>query len=120
MKSVSKMTLLRQQLHIMLGSFEDFDLSNFWEESDYAFESYVSEPLTNEQINSIEQELGYKLPESYIELMNNQNGGIPKNCAFPTKERTSWAADHVAITGIMGIGRDKEYSLCGGLGSQFM
>jgi hypothetical protein len=104
----------------MLASFKDFVLSDFWEQSDYASENYVSEPPTTEQINSIEQELGYKLPNSYIELMKVQNGGIPKNCAFPTKERTSWADDHVAITGIMGIGRDKDYSLCGGLGSQFM
>ena len=26
--------------------------------------------------------------------------------AFPTEEATSWAEDHIAITGIMGIGRD--------------
>lgn len=39
---------------------------------------------------------------------------------FPTEEPTSWAEDHIAITGIMGIGREKSYSLCGDLGSPFM
>lgn len=100
--------------------FKDFDLTGFWKISEYATTNYVSEPPTNELIMSIEQELGYKLPPSYIELMTNQNGGIPKNCSFPTEERTSWAEDHVAISGILGIGRKKLYSLCGGLGSQFM
>ncbi len=100
--------------------FKDFDLTEFWEASEYASANYVSEILTDELTVSIEQELGYKLPLSYIELMKNQNGGIPKNCSFPTEERTSWAEDHIAISGILGIGREKIYSLCGELGSQFM
>jgi len=52
--------------------------------------------------------------------MKLHNGGIPKNCCYPTTERTSWAEDHIAITRIMSIGRSKTYSLCGSLGSQFM
>lgn len=104
----------------MNSIFANFDLSDFWEESDYASESYVSSPLTEELIASIESDLGFKLPVSYIELMKNQNGGIPRKCAFPTKERTSWADDHCALSGISGVGRDKIYSLCGELGSRFM
>lgn len=100
--------------------FADFDLSNFWKESAYASESYVSAPPTEELIAAVEQELGYKLPAAYIELMKNQNGGIPKNRVFPTQEKTSWADNHVAIAGIFGIGGEKIYSLCGELGSQFM
>jgi hypothetical protein len=100
--------------------FKDFDLTDFWEVSEYASENYVSEILTDELAASIEQELGYKLPLSYVELMKNQNGGIPKNCSFPTEERTSWAEDHIAVTGILGIGREKTYSLCGEASSQFM
>jgi hypothetical protein len=104
----------------MKNSFDSFDLSEFWEESEYALKEYVSETPTAELISSIEAELGYKLPSSYIELMKTQNGGMPRNCCFPTKEATSWASDHIAITGILGIGREKTYSLCGDLGSQFM
>lgn len=100
--------------------FEDFDLSTFWEQSEYASREYVSPPPTDEIISSIKGELGYKLPASYIELMKNQNGGIPYKTCFPTQERTSWANDHVALTGIFGIGREKQCSLCGGFGSQFM
>jgi SMI1-KNR4 cell-wall len=100
--------------------FSDFNLSDFWEDSDYARQAYIEEIPTNEFIQSIEKEIGYKLPASYIELMKSQNGGLPKNTCYPTSKATSWAENHVAITGIMGIGRTKMYSLCGELGSQFM
>lgn len=100
--------------------FHDFDLTNFWEDSDYANEKYVEGKPTPALIDSIEKELGFRLPASYIELMQVQNGGIPRNTCYPTKVATSWAKDHVAITGIMGIGRTKTYSLCGELGGKFM
>jgi len=100
--------------------FKDFDFADFWDDSDYSLQEYVEKPPSDELIQSIEEELGYKLPDSYIELMKQHNGGIPKNNCFPTTERTSWAEDHVAITGIMGIGRNKTYSLGGQLGSKFM
>ena len=100
--------------------FEGFDLLGFWEESDYAQEAYTEASPTDALIAEIEAELGYRLPGAYIALMRSRNGGIPFNTAFPTKSPTTWAADHVAISGIMGIGREKQYSLCGSLGSQFM
>jgi len=34
--------------------------------------------------------------------------------------RTSWASDHIAITSIAGIGREKGTSVCGEQGSAFM
>ncbi len=85
--------------------FQDFDFTDFWDDDEYALEDYVEAPPADDLIVAIEAELGYKLPAAYIELMKLHNGGIPvKNC-FPTKKPTSWADDHVAITGIMGIGR---------------
>ncbi|UII31253.1 SMI1/KNR4 family protein [Fulvivirga ulvae] len=99
---------------------QEFNFNDFWEDSAYATNKYIGEFPSEELIDSVEKELGYKLPAFYVEMMKLQNGGIPKNTCFPTKESTSWANDHVAITGILGIGRDKTYSLCGGLGSQFM
>jgi hypothetical protein len=56
----------------------------------------------------------------YVALMRVRNGGVPRNTCFPTTETTSWADDHIAISGIAGIGYGKSYSLCGSLGSQFM
>lgn len=99
--------------------FGGFDPQQFWEQSDYAQEEYVGDPFTDEDVASVERELGYKLPKSYIELMKHQNGGIPKKTNHRTNERTSWSEDHIAITGIFSLGSKKPYSLCGEFGSQF-
>ena len=100
--------------------FEGFDLTNFWDDNWYALKEFVSDPPSDELIASVEEELGYKLPAAYIWLMKQHNGGIPVNTCYPCDEPTCWAEDHVAITGIFGIGREKSCSLCGELGSQFM
>jgi len=112
--------MLQHNLGSALASLDEFDDSQFWDDSEYALNSYVSEPPTDDMIAAVEQELGYKLPKDYITLMKRHNGGVPINTCFPTTMATSWSEDHVAITGIMGIGYEKSYSLCGDLGSRFM
>jgi hypothetical protein len=99
--------------------FSDFDLDQFWKRSDYAAREYVGAALTDKAVIAVEQNLGYKLPGSYVELMSFQNGGIPRRTNHRTKERTSWSHDHIAITGIYSIGSDKPCSLCGQFGSRF-
>ncbi|WES69962.1 SMI1/KNR4 family protein [Superficieibacter sp. HKU1] len=99
--------------------FKNLDLATFWDDSDYARKEYVSAPPDDALIRELELELGYRLPASYIWLMKQQNGGIPHHLNFPTGEPTSWAEDHIAITGIMGIGREKANSLGGDFGSRF-
>ena len=96
--------------------FQNFDLTNFWDDSSWALKEYVSPAPSDALISDIEAELSYKLPSSYIALMKVHNGGIPFNTNYPTSEATSWAKDHIAITGLFGIGRDKDCSLCGDLG----
>ncbi|MCP5499818.1 MAG: SMI1/KNR4 family protein [Leptospiraceae bacterium] len=97
--------------------FTDFDFSDFWDDDEYAIKKYLSEFPEDKLILSIETELGgYKLPKSYIELMKQHNGGMPKNTCFPLNDK----GDYIEITGIFGIGREKTYSLCGQLGSTFM
>jgi len=98
---------------------DDFDLSDFWEESEYATKEYVGEPITENMIEEVEveveAELGYKLPKSYIKLLKIQNGGISKKTNHPTKESTSWADNYVSLTGVFGLDSKKTYSLLGGL-----
>jgi hypothetical protein len=104
----------------MTQPFHDYSLEAFWEDSEYASSSYVGQAITAQMIADCEKQLGYILPKSLIHLLENQNGGVPNNTNFPTLERTSWAEDHVAITGIFGCDSSKTYSLCGSLGGEFM
>lgn len=103
----------------MTGYFPSLDLEQFWEPSEYAEREYMSDPPTDEVVAAVERELGYRLPASYVELMRLQNGGIPRRTNHRTGERTSWAEDHIAISGIYSIGSEKRYSLCGPTGSKF-
>ncbi len=100
--------------------FKNFNFSDFWDNSGHALEAYASERPDKAVIRSVEEELGYKLPRSYVEIMTFQNGGVPVNRCFPTATPTSWAEDHIAISGIYGIGWEKSRSLCGDLGSRYM
>ncbi|GAA1258655.1 hypothetical protein GCM10009665_56020 [Kitasatospora nipponensis] len=104
-----------------VGHFEGFDVAGFWDDSAYALEEYVEQaPPSRELIAALEEELGgYRLPDSYVALMTAHNGGTPTRTCFPVPEATSWAEDHVEITGIRGIGRTRSQSLGGEFGSLF-
>ena len=97
-----------------MSNLKDFDWTRFWNDVDYAFESYIGKPVTDKDIKDAEAELGYTLPAAYIELLNNHNGGVlNKNC-FINNE-----GDCVYITGIYGIDRDKKNSIFGQFGNEF-
>jgi len=98
----------------------DFDARHFWSDEEYAARYYTEPWPSDELVAHVEAELGYRLPAFYVALMRTRNGGVPVNTCFPTTEATGWAADHIAISGIAGIGYTKSYSLCGGLGSESM
>ncbi|MNO27148.1 Tetratricopeptide repeat protein [compost metagenome] len=90
------------------------DTTNFWDDSEYAFEEYISESPTDALIASVEEELVFKLPKYYVEMMKLHNGGIPHNNRYPIAE----TGEFITISGILGIGRDKNKSLCGASGSR--
>lgn len=97
----------------------DVDLESWWDDSDYARREYVGSPPADDLVASVERELGYRLPASYVAFMRRHNGGVPRLTCCPAPSRTTWAGDHVAVTGIFGIGRTLSYSLCGDAGSSY-
>ncbi|MEQ1618467.1 MAG: SMI1/KNR4 family protein [Terricaulis sp.] len=99
--------------------FGDFDVSDFWKQSEYARKEYTDVAPDDLTIARLEAQLGYKLPPAYVELARVHNGGLPHNTCHRTRERTSWALDHAAVTGIYSIGDRKRCSLGSGMGSQF-
>ncbi|SUY64479.1 Uncharacterised protein [Clostridium sporogenes] len=46
--------------------FDDNILKNLWDDCDYSYKEYISDYPTDEIIKQVEQEILYKLPESYI------------------------------------------------------
>ena len=100
-------------------TFPDLDLDSFWDDNEYALDVYVDAPPSDALVASVQAGLGYRLPASYVTLMRRRNGGMPSNTCCPAPSRTTWAEDHVAVDGIMGLGREKRYSLAGGAGSRF-
>ena len=97
-----------------MSNLKDFDWTGFWNDVDYAFESYIGKPVTEEDIKDAEAELGYTLPAAYIELLKNHNGGAVKKNCFINDD-----GDCVYVTGIYGIDRGKKYSLLGEFGNEF-
>lgn len=98
------------------GTFRDLDFTDFWE--DY---SDPAEPApSDELVSSIEEEIGFRLPDSYVEFARIRNGGIVRRCCYPTDQPNSWAEDHIQITTMYALGRDSEYSLLGELGHSLM
>jgi hypothetical protein len=87
--------------------YGDFDISDLWLDDDFALEKYVGEPLTDALLGAIEQELGYRLPRSYVELMRVQNGGWLARTTYRTKHQD------IEVNGIYGINRSKSRSLGG-------
>ncbi|RRJ62736.1 SMI1/KNR4 family protein [Paenibacillus oralis] len=97
----------------------DLDLANFWDDSTLDTEKYVSAPPSDELIASVEEELVFKLPAFYVQMMKIHNGGVPRNRFFPLGEASGGTKGNIEITGILGIGREKKHSLCGTAGSRF-
>ncbi|WP_052302883.1 SMI1/KNR4 family protein [Cellulomonas flavigena] len=99
--------------------FAGVDLDDFWDDSAYALAEYVGARPSDELVASVEAELGYRLPASYVALMRWHNGGTPRLTACPTPAEACLADDEVELTGIMGIGRDRRCSVAGEAGSRF-
>lgn len=66
-------------------------------------ESSEMAPVSEAIINKAEEELGVKLPQSYLQLLREQNGGAIRSNAHPASEPNNWAEDHVQIDYLMGI-----------------
>ena len=44
-----------------MSNLKNFDWNGFWNDVDYAFESYIGKPVTDKDIKDAEAELGYNI-----------------------------------------------------------
>lgn len=98
-----------EESHFFTPNFK----AKFFSPCEYARKEYTSPPADQAMIRSVESQLGYKLPDSYVELMKVVNGGKPSKTCFKVKGREFY------LSYIFGIGKKKNYSLCGKRGSKF-
>ena len=97
--------------------FENVNLDEIWfeinenEKDEWGYiakeaKEYDCGPLDDEMVKKTEEQLGFKLPESYIYLMKKHNGGLlQKNYLAMKNTDGFWD-----LEGIYGIG-DKNYSI---------
>lgn len=88
-------------------------MSDFFTDDDY----FTGPPLTDEIVAHATATLGVSLPEAYLALLRERNGGVPKRQCFPTPFATSWAPDHVQVDAIRGLGGNWGIDATSGLGS---
>lgn len=98
----------------------DFDFTGFWHDTSESERRHRCPPPTPETVLAVEDELGYKLPSSYIELMRLHNGGLVNRCRYRVPAPAEGCPDTIYITEILGISTEVPYSLCGRFGSSFL
>ena len=90
-------------------------------ESFFTNSAYYTGPhLTDAMVRAAEARLGFTLPTSYVQLLRERNGGVPRRRCIRSGYATSWAPDHVEIAGILGIGGPRGIDTPKGPSSQEM
>ena len=102
------------------GSFTAEDLDGLWSDDVRDAQTRPEPAPSDELVAEVEELLGYRLPDAYVELCRLHNGGGLRRGCFPVEAPTSWAEDHVAVSRIAPIGMSLEDSLAGESGSRFM
>ena len=103
-----------------MDPFATFDFDDFWDDCEYSQQNYQEPPPSDGLIAELQVEFGYRFPEAYIALARRHNGGLLQRSCHPMDEATSWADDHIQVTGLYALGRQARYSLGGALGTRFM
>jgi len=65
---------------------------------------FTGPAITDQTVSVAEERLGVRLPASYVRLLRVRNGGEPVRHCYPVPFPTSWAADHIDVGAILGIG----------------
>ena len=103
-----------------MDPFATFDFSDFWNDCEYSQQNYQEPPPSDALIAELQAEFGYRFPDAYIALARRHNGGLLQRSCHPMDEATSWADDHIEVSGLHAIGRQARYSLGGEIGTRFM
>lgn len=98
----------------------DMDFSDFWHDIKESERRYEAQKPDLRLIRSVQDELGFVLPDTFVELMKMHNGGMLNRCWYPINFPAETYADYIQVTHLLGIDREIAYSLCGRFGSKFL
>ncbi len=96
----------------------EMDIFGLWDTDPEALRIGQGPSCTDEMIRVAEQELGYKLPESYIWLVKQQNGGYLKRNNFLLDYELSGVGNRVMMPMLYGVGHEKTITINSMLGTQ--
>lgn len=105
------------------GHFDGFDLGGFWDDHEYYAANYTEPAPSDDLVAAVEVELGYRLPDSFVEfarLPGSRNGGGAARCCYQLHHADPRCIEVVMVAGIYAIGRTARYSLLGEIGGTFM
>lgn len=69
-------------------------------------DDFTGPPVDADRIRLAAEELGVRLPRSYVEVISQRNGGYLRHGCYPTEFPNSWAPDHIEVRALVGIGGD--------------
>ncbi|MEY8742424.1 SMI1/KNR4 family protein [Bacillales bacterium AN1005] len=68
---------------------------------------YKLKEINKKDIDLAEKAFNIKLPQDYIELLKEQNGGCLEKTCLPVNFKNDWADDHILFDYLLGIEKDK-------------
>ena len=77
----------------------------FWDKDRESEETFKK--INEKDIAEAEKKLGVILPDTYKQLILEQNGGYTLHNAFPTDQPNGWAEDHVSFDHLRGIAKNE-------------
>ena len=60
--------------------------------------------VTPERVSQVEAETGFRLPEAYLDVLRERNGGELVDDCVRTDFRSSWGGDYFQVGQLLGIG----------------
>lgn len=75
--------------------------TSIWEEESHEFKL---QSLTDDMVTSAEEMFGIKLPDAYLTILKEQNGGRTRYNAFPSSIAAAWGDAFIPVDHIKGIG----------------
>ena len=100
------------------GHFDGVDLEGLWSDSEYSRTHYEGPAPDDATLALVEEALGYRLPDSFVELARVHNGGLLKRSVFPVEAGPD-VIEAAYLSGLFSIGGQARYSLLGAVGSAF-